>query len=307
METVQADLRDRDAAVAACRGMDVVFHAAGVAGIGGPWQRYFQSNTLAARHVVEGCRRHGVPRLVYTSSPSVTFDGRDQQGVDESAPYAVRWLSHYAHSKALAERDVLAANDPARLMTCASRRHLIWGPRDRSLVPRLLALAAAGRLRRIGDGTNLIDTAYVENVAEAHLLASDALVAGSPVAGRAYFISQGEPVNCWQWIDSLLTLAGLSPIRKRMSLGAAWAMGASLECLYRLLGLEADPPMTRFLAAQLARSHYYNVRAAREDFGYTPRVSTDEGLRRLAASWQQYPPIKGLPRQGHTSDLPEPR
>ena len=148
VEMFQADLRDREATVAACRGMDVVFHAAGVAGIGGPWKRYYQSNTLTARRVVEGCRRHGVARLVYTSSPSVTFDGRDQKGVDESAPYPVRWLSHYSHSKALAEQDVLAANDPPRLMTCALRPHLIWGPGDQSLTPRLLALAAAGRLRR---------------------------------------------------------------------------------------------------------------------------------------------------------------
>ena len=157
----------------------------------------------------------------------------------------------------------------------------------------MLALAAAGRLRRVGDGTNLIDMVYVENVAEAHLLAADALSPGSRVAGRAYFISQGEPVNCWQWIDALLALAGLAPIRKRMSLGAAWAIGASLECLYRLLGVETEPPMTRFLAAQLARSHYYNIRA-REDFGYHPRVSTAEGLRRLARELAAMPANRGV-------------
>ena len=298
VETLQADLRDREATVAACRGMDVVFHAAGVAGIGGPWKRYYQSNTLAARHVVEGCRRHGVARLVYTSSPSVTFDGRDQQGVDESAPYAVRWLSHYSHSKALAEQDVLAANDPPRLMTCALRPHLIWGPGDQSLAPRLLALAAAGRLRRVGDGTNLIDTAYVENVAEAHLLAADALSPGARVAGRAYFISQGEPVNCWQWIDSLLTLAGLAPIRKRMSLGAAWAIGASLEFLYRLLGVETEPPMTRFLAAQLARSHYYDVPRGAGGLRLSPAGLDRRGIAALGGELAAMPANRGVAPPG---------
>ncbi len=145
---------------------------------------------------------------------------------------------------------------------------MIWGPRDRHLVPRLLARAAAGRLRRIGDGRNLIDTVYVENAAEAHLLAAAALTPGSPAAGRAYFISQGEPVNCWQWVDSLLALAGLPPIRKSMSLRTGWLLGASLEVFYRIFRPRAEPPMTRFLAAQMARCHYFDLRRAREDFGY---------------------------------------
>jgi nucleoside-diphosphate-sugar epimerase len=287
VETARADLHDRAATVAACRGMDVVFHAGGITGIGGPWKRYYQVNTEGTRHVVEGCRTHGVGRLVFTSSPSVTFDGRDQRGIDESAPYAARWLSAYARSKALAEQHVLAANDPGALLTCALRPHLIWGPRDRQLVPRLLARAVAGRLCRVGDGSNLIDTVYVENAAEAHLLAAAALAAGSPAAGRAYFISQGEPVNCWQWVDDLLALAGLPPLRKTMSLRVAWLLGASLEVLYRVFRLRGEPPMTRFLAAQMARCHYFDLRRAREDIGYRARISMAEGMRRLAASWRR--------------------
>ncbi len=286
VETVQVDLRDRAAVASACRGIDVVFHAAAVTGMDQPWRYFHDINTRGTQHVVEGCQTHGVGRLIYTSSPSVTFDGRDQRGVDESAPYATRWRSHYAHSKALAEQQVLAANRGEGLLTCALRPHLIWGPRDRHLVPRLLARAAAGRLRRIGDGDNLIDMVYVENAAEAHLLAAQALVAGSCVAGRAYFISQGEPVNCWQWIDAILALAGLPPVRKSMSLRTAWGLGATLECLYGLFRLAGEPPMTRFLAAQLARCHYFNIARARQDFGYRPRISTAEGMRRLADSWQ---------------------
>jgi len=286
VETVRGDIRDRQATVAACQGIDTVFHAAAVADIWGPWRHFYEINTLGTRHVVEGCRRHGVGRLIYTSSPSVTFDGSDQRAVDESAPYPVRWLCHYPHTKALAEREVLAANGQ-RLSTCSLRPHLIWGPRDRHLIPRLLDRARSGRLRRVGDGTNLVDMIYVENAASAHLAAADVLEPDSPVAGSAYFISQGEPVNCWQWIDEILDLAGLPPVAKSISLPAAWRVGATLELAYRLLRIQSEPPMTRFLAAQLATSHYFDITRARTDFGYQPTISTVEGMRRLAAELKQ--------------------
>ena len=143
VETVRGDLRDRPAVVDACRGVDAVFHVAGVEGIAGPWKHYYENNTLGTRHVVEGCLTHGVGRLVYTSSPSVIFDGRSQEGVDESIPYPKRWLCHYAHSKALAEQHVLAANGKDGLLTCALRPHLIWGPRDRHLIPHCWPSPAA--------------------------------------------------------------------------------------------------------------------------------------------------------------------
>lgn len=282
VEAVQADLRDAASVAAACQGVDTVFHVAGVAGIWGPWEHFYSINTLGTRHIIDGCRRHGVQRLIYTSSPSVTFDGTDQCGVDESAPYPAQWLCHYPHTKALAEQEVLRAHGREGLATCALRPHLIWGPGDRHLVPRLLARARAGRLRRVGAGTNLVDTVYVENAATAHLQAADALTLDSPAGGRAYFISQGEPVNCWQWIDQLLALAGLPKVRKSISLAAAWRAGAALEGLWRLLRLDSEPPMTRFLAAQLGRNHYFDISRAQRDFGYAPRISTAEGLRRLA-------------------------
>jgi nucleoside-diphosphate-sugar epimerase len=258
-----------------------VFHTAGVAGIWGPWKPYFEANTAATMHVVAGCLEHRVRRLVFTSSPSVVFDGADQNGVDESAPYATHWLCHYPHTKALAEQHVLQANAKGDLLTCALRPHLIWGPGDRHLIPRLIERRRANRLWRVGDGTNRIDTVYVDNAAEAHLLAAEALVPGSPAAGRAYFISQGEPVNCWEWMDQLLALAGLTPTPKRMSLRAASCLGAVMEAVCRIVPGLGEPPMTRFLAAQLGRSHFFDISRARRDFGYEPRVSTAEGMRRL--------------------------
>jgi nucleoside-diphosphate-sugar epimerase len=283
VESHVGDLRDASQVSTACDGVDVVFHAASIAGIWGRWETYYSINVLGSQNVISACRRHNVRRLVYTSSPSVTFTAEDQAGVDETAPYAREWLCHYPHTKAIAEQEVLQASDE-KLATCSLRPHLIWGPRDPHLIPRLLARAKRKRLRRVGDGTNLIDITYVENAADAHLAAADALAIGGAVAGQAYFLSQGAPVNCWGWIDEVLALAEVPPVGKSISFLAAWRLGHALERAWSVMRIEREPPMTRFLAAQLAKSHYFDISKARRDFGYSPRVSTVEGMGRLAQS-----------------------
>jgi 2-alkyl-3-oxoalkanoate reductase len=285
VEVVRGDLRDNEAVRAACAGVDCVFHAAAVPGIGMDGERFRTVNQIGTELLLANCRRQGVRRFVYTSSPSVVFAGRDQSEVSESAPFDFGWMranrAYYSESKACAEQAVLAANGP-EMKTCALRPHLIWGPGDTHLIPRLIARARSSRLRRVGDGTNLVDVTYVENAADAHLLAADALAGeAASAAGKVYFISQGEPVNCWQWIDEVLALAGLPPVRKSMSLNTSWRIGAACEMAYRLLRLKSEPPMTRFLAAQLATSHWFDIAAARRDLGYQPRVSTAEGMQRL--------------------------
>jgi len=281
LQIVAGDIRDPAAIDSAARGVDTVFHAAATAGLWGPWQRYQNNNVQGTHNVIVACGRNGVRRLIYTSSPSVVFTTTDQSGVDESIPYTTRWLCNYPRSKALAEQAVLAANGTDRMLTCALRPHLLWGPGDRHLLPRLMTRARAGRIRRIGGGKNLVDIVYVENAAAAHLQAADALQENSPVCGRPYFISQGEPVNCWRWVDDLLALAGLPQVQRSMSFSSAWRSGIAFEITYRLLSIRKEPPMTRFLAAQLGREHWFNISAARRDFGYRPLVSTAEGMRRL--------------------------
>jgi nucleoside-diphosphate-sugar epimerase len=285
VEVMRGDIRDRDAIAAACRGIDCVFHAAAMPGISMRQKTYDEINRVGTQHVLAGCRAAGIVRLVYTSSPSIVFAGDDQCGVDETAPSGFKWLSshraYYSLSKAHAEQEVLAANNRS-FRTCALRPHLIWGPGDTHLIPRLIARARSGRLRRVGEGTNLVDITYVENAAEAHLQAADALIDDAALAaGRAYFLSQGAPVNCWQWIDEILSLVQVGPVNKSMSLKSAWRIGAACEFAYRALNLSSEPPMTRFLAAQLARSHWFDIGAARRDLGYQPRVSTAEGMERL--------------------------
>lgn len=288
VETVQGDLANQQTVAQACKGVDCVMHVAGKVGVWGKWFQYFQSNIHGTLNVLAACKQQGVERLVFTSSPSVTFAGRDQQGVDESAPYATRWLSHYPHSKAIAEQMVLAANgEPVAgertLKTCALRPHLVWGPRDHHLAARLIQRAETGQLRRVGDGTNRVDMIYVENAAEAHLLAADTLAKDeSPAAGKAYFLSQSEPVNCWDWVDEILALADLPPVEKSISRRKAYWLGAAMESAYwALREWQNEPRMTRFVALQLATDHWFDTSAACRDLGYEPRVSTAEGMQRL--------------------------
>jgi nucleoside-diphosphate-sugar epimerase len=281
VKQIAGDMRDRPSVMSAIRGNAAVIHTAAVASIWGPWEWFYGINTLGTRYVLEGCRQRGVSKLVYTSSPSVTFEGMDQRGIDESAPYPKTFLCHYPATKAIAEQEVLAASGKDGLSTCALRPHLIWGPRDQHLIPRLIARAKAGALRRVGAGQNRVDTIYVENAASAHLQALDRLSEQSPVAGRAYFLSQGEPVNCWEWIDQILAMAALSPVQRSISAKGAYLAGGALEAMWAVFGLDSEPRMTRFLAAQLATDHYFDLGRARADFGYAPKITMQEGMRRL--------------------------
>ncbi|UCE59279.1 MAG: NAD-dependent epimerase/dehydratase family protein [Phycisphaerales bacterium] len=280
LRQIQADLRDADAIRRACQGMDVVFHVGALTGIWGDKRAFWGINVDGTRNVIEACRANAVPRLVYTSSPSVVFGKEDLCGVDESHPYPARYLAAYPETKAAAERLILAANDP-ELLTVTLRPHLVWGPGDPHLIPRVVERARRGQLAQVGDGRNLVDITYVDNAAEAHLLAADALEPGATAAGSAYFISQDDPVELWPWINSILAALGIPSIPKSISCSVAFAVGAVLEGVHKALRIKAEPRMTRFVAFQLAKHHYFNIAAAKADFGYKARVSTSEGLVRL--------------------------
>ncbi|MCL2006312.1 MAG: NAD-dependent epimerase/dehydratase family protein [Planctomycetaceae bacterium] len=280
-EVVIGDITNPESLKIACQDVETVYHTASVPSISLHWQPFYETNVLGAQNVLDACKTAGVRKLIYTSSASVTFDCKPQHGTDETSPYPDRWFAHYPHSKAIAEKMMLDASDS--LLTCALRPHLIIGKRDRHLIPRLLRRAEAGRLFRVGDGTNLIDIIFVENAALGHIQAAQALTdAASPVNGNAYFLSQGEPVNCWEWIDEVLAMKGLPKVRRSISFAAAWALGWTLEGLYKYCRLRGEPVMTRFLAAQLATTHYLNIAKAKRDFGYVPVISMAEGMKRLA-------------------------
>lgn len=284
-EIVQGNISDATAVNEAAVDCDLIVHTAAKAGVWGPSEDYDAANIEGTRNVVEACRVHDINRLVYTSSPSAVFSSGDEDGVDETAPYPARFLADYPRTKAAAEKIVMGANDKD-LATVSLRPHLIWGPGDPHLVPRILDRARRGRLRLIGKRKNLVDSTYVDNAAEAHLLAIDRIQPGAACAGKTYFISNAEPVPMAELVNRILEAAGLPAEHRTVPSGVAYAAGATLEGIYRLIGRTEEPPVTRFVAKQLSTSHWYDLTAARRDLGYEPVVSIDEGMRRLAGALQ---------------------
>ena len=283
---LQGDLADADAVQRGfSEGFDAVLHNAAKAGTWGSYASYFSANVLGTRHVIAACRAHGIGKLVHTSTPSVVHRANHPvEGLGaEAVPYGEGVKAHYATTKIMAEREVLAANT-AQLATVALRPRLIWGPGDTQILPKLVERARSGRLRLVGDGHNLVDTTYIDNAAQAHLDALAALQPGAACAGKAYFISNGQPWPLRDVLNGLLRAAAAPEVHKTIPFGLAYALGSVCEGLWTVLPLRGEPPMTRFLAEQLSTAHWYAMAPATHDFGYVPKVTMEEGLARLRAS-----------------------
>ena len=281
IQCIKADIRDRSAVVLALKGQEVVFHTAAIPGIWGDYSEFHSTDVQGTKNIIFACCENIIKKLVYTSSPSVIFDQSDMENVDEETPYPDKYFCHYSKTKAMAEKLVMAANGTDGLATVCIRPHLIWGPGDPHLVPRLITRAKKGKLVRVGNGENLVDMIYIDNAVEAHLKACDRLSLASPVAGKCYFVSDGNPVVLWKWIENILNELKLPAITKAVSFQYAARIGGVLEGIYKIFRIKKEPPMTRFLAAQLAKSHYFNISRARNDFGYKPIVTQEEGMKRL--------------------------
>lgn len=278
----RGDIADREAVMAAVDGVDAVIHVAAKAGPGLYAPDFVAANVVGTGNVIEACRRHGVRFLVHTSSPSVVHAGGDIDGGDESLPYPDHFEAPYPATKAEAERLALGANDDD-LKVCALRPHLIWGPGDNQLLPRLIEKNRAGRLK-LPAPDKRIDTVYIDNAAEAHLLALDNLTGSASAAGRAYFITNGEPTPVGEMLSRMLEAAGETPRLGHVSPRVAMAAATVVEWFWRATRRRSDPPLSRFVVEHLATAHWFDISAARRDLGYEPRVSIAAGLRRLAGS-----------------------
>ncbi|MCP4325257.1 MAG: NAD-dependent epimerase/dehydratase family protein [Psychromonas sp.] len=287
VKMVKGDLSDHKSLHSALSGCDLVFHVASKAGVWGDKQSYFKPNVDGTDNIINACKANNITRLIYTSTPSVTFSGIDEEGIDESSPYAKQFLNFYGLSKAIAEQNILSSNSES-LKTVALRPHLIWGPGDRHLVPRVLERAKAGKLKLVGKNDKLVDTIYIDNAVYAHLLAAVELNSETPkCAGKAYFLSNDEPIYMAEMLNKILACKNLPAVTKRVPAGIAFAVGTLLEWTYLALRKQDEPIMTRFVAKQLSTSHYFNISAAKSDFSYTALVSIDQGMLLLKESLNQ--------------------
>jgi len=273
-----ADLSQRETVRALCEGVTGIVHAAAKAGVWGPEAEYRRANVEVTRNLLDAAKSAGVRALVFTSTPSVVFSGKPIRDGDEALPYGTDFPCAYPATKAEAERRVLAAHGED-LQTLALRPHLIWGPGDPHLFPRVFERVDAGKLKIVGDGRNRVDLTYIDNVAEGHRVALEALLQGRG-GGEAYFLTQDEPVELWSFINEVLRATGRQPLQSRIGLRPAYAAGAMAEFIWRTFRLKGEPPLTRFVAKELATDHWFSSAAARKTFGYEPMVSMETGVKR---------------------------
>lgn len=284
VECVQGSVSDPAAAAQACRGCDTVFHVAAKVGMWGRYEDFYRDNVGGTETLLAAARAAGVKKLVFTSTPSVVYPGGggDVDGWDERAPYPAKYDSCYAETKARAEQLVLAANSP-QFSTVSLRPHLVWGPGRDHMVATIVARGLAGRLRRIGDFNKLIDVTYIDDAALAHWVAAERLAPGAACAGKAYFLSQGDPRPNWDIVNMILSAAGAPPVTRVVPYGVARAAAGVLEGVWRLGRLKGEPLLTRFVLQQLTTAHWFNISAARRDLGYAPSITIEQGMSRLAA------------------------
>ena len=279
-QLVRADIADLSALTGAVAGCDVVFHAAAKAGVWGSYESYYRPNVVGTEMLIAACLATGAPKLVFTGSPSVVFDGSDQANGTSGLPYATPPSSHYAATKAASERLVLKANSK-HLATISLRPHLIYGPGDPHLVPRVIERASKGRLALVGDGSNRVSLTFIDNAAAAHLQAADRLAFDATCAGRAYFVNDPEPVVFGEWLLTLVQRLGLPPIKRRLPIPLAVGVGGLLEFVWTVLQLRGEPPLTRSVARNLGISHWYSIDEAVRDFGYAPPQDAADGFERM--------------------------
>ena len=278
--SIQADITDYDAVEKACENRDVVFHIAAKVGIWGEYDSYYSTNVTGTRNVIEACRKQGVGRVVFTSSSSVVFDGSDLDGIDESYPYPSKYLSHYSATKAMAEQLIIESNSVS-LKTISLRPHLVWGPYDAHLIPGILKRASSGKLRRIGDQEHFIDTTYIDNMVDALMLAAESLQTEPEAAGRNFFITNGEPARVWDFVNSIIQIAGHEPVQKKIPERVAMLAAGTSEFFHKTFRVKSEPFMTRFAIKEICTNHWFDISSARDILGYNPKVSYAEGFKNL--------------------------
>ncbi len=278
-----ADLRHQDAIIAACAGQDLVFHAGAAVATWGRYADFHATNVGGTEAVIEGCRRHGVHRLVHVSTPSIYFGFQDRLDVREDAPLPEHQPNAYAATKLLAETRIAAAHQ-AGLPVVTLRPRALFGPGDPTIFPRVIKAMQQGRLRIVGTGENVQDLSYIDNIVDGLIAAG---LTGAHVLGKVYNLTNGEPVRVWDKLRLLCTRLSLPFPHRRVPFRVAFAAASAMEALYTRLPALGEPPFTRYTVSLLACNMTLSLAAAQTDLDYRPRVTVDEGIERFV-EWRRF-------------------
>ncbi len=280
VETIKCDISNKEQ-VSQIDLTDVegIFHVAAIAGVWGKASDFYNVNFLGTKNLVDRAIESNMKHFIYTSTPSVVFGKDDIIAGDESLDYPEKYYTDYARTKSMAEKYVRSKSSES-FRTISIRPHLIWGPGDPHLIPRLKQKAMNNKLKQVGDGENLVDIIYVENASLAHVQAFEALIKRN-IGGRCYFIGQENAIKLWGFINQVLEKSNLNPVQSQVSEKLAFNLGYVFEKIFSFFGIQKpEPPMTRFVAMQLAKSHYFSHEAAKNDFDYKIKYTIEEGLER---------------------------
>lgn len=283
VESLVGDVRDLDALQAACAGKDAVIHTAVMVNqLPGKQALMYEINVGGVLNTLAACQAHGVPRLIYTSSVDVVFDGTPIRDGDESLPYPKTHLDYYGETKMLAEQQVIAANGVSGVTTCSLRSAGLYGAGDKHRFPNIIPVVIkSGRLTRIGDGHAKFNHLYVENMAYALTLAAEHLTPTSPSAGQCYFITDYAPGNFFAFFEPYLKALHIPYKIAHLPESAAMLIARTGEAAYALSG--KAPLLTRYAVAATARDFWFNSQKAARDLGYAPLVSESDAFERTLA------------------------
>jgi len=282
---VRTDISKKDQVTASFSAFDLVFHCAALPSPWGGFEKFYQANVIGTRNIVQACLENNVKRLVYISTPSIYFDYDSHIGVKENDPLPEP-ISHYAHTKRLAEEEI-DKGFAQGLAVVSIRPRAIFGEGDTVIFPRLLSRLKTGRLPILGDGENIVDLTYVQNVVDALLLCAES---PTNTLGKTYNISNGEPVKIWELVNRICDELGFSHPRLKISRNAAYYVGGAFEFLYSLIPYSPEPPLTRMSVSMLANNTTLDISAAKKELGYQPRVSVEEGVQKFLKWWKESHP-----------------
>ena len=280
VEVIRGDIRDSHLVARAVIDCDVVIHAAAKVGLVGRYADFYDVNVAGTNNVVTAAVNSGCRGIVYVSSPSVSYSRVPVNG--ESAPPATDdVIGHYSKTKSIAERMVLAER---RIATVAIRPHLVWGPGDTQLVGRIVERAQHNRLALVNHGEAVVDTTYIDNVADALVAAAERIGVINELSGKALVVSNGEPRTVASLVQAICQAANVPYAPRTVGLRAAVTLGVVIETLFKLKP-SAEPPLTKFTAYQLGISHWFDISETKQLLQWTPRISLDEGFEELKKSF----------------------